>query len=167
MPVMAKEIYHTNQAGLGMLVAAGGLGALLSAVLMSRIGHSVRPARTMIVFSAAWYLSLMLFVHTTSLEMGIPFLMLAGLSQGLSQIAMATMLLRNSDEQFRGRLMGIRMLAIYGNMPGLLLAGWLIPHIGYPMTATLFGTVALMLVVTLVMYWRSQLWRRDAPANAR
>ena len=24
MPVMAKEIYHTNQAGLGYLIAAGG-----------------------------------------------------------------------------------------------------------------------------------------------
>jgi hypothetical protein len=99
--------------------------------------------------------------------MGMPFLILAGLSQGLSQIAMATMLLRNSDEQFRGRLMGIRMLAIYGNMPGLLLAGWLIPHIGYPMTATLFGTVALILALILIMCWRTQLWRQDAPANAR
>ena len=25
--------------------------------------------------------------------------------------------------------MGIRMLAIYGNIPGLLLAGWLIPRL--------------------------------------
>jgi hypothetical protein len=61
----------------------------------------------MIIFSAGWYLSLMLFVHTTHPAAGIPFLMLAGLSQGLSQIAMATMLIRNCDEQFRGRIMGI------------------------------------------------------------
>jgi predicted MFS family arabinose efflux permease len=167
MPVMAKEIYHTNQTGLGYLIAAGGFGALMSSVVMSRIGHQVRPARTMIIFSAGWYLSLLCFAHTPTPALGIPFLMLAGLSQGLSQIAMATMLIRNSDAKFRGRIMGIRMLAIYGNVPGLLLAGWLIPRLTYPLTATLYAAVALVLIVLVVWRWRTQLWRRDAPANSK
>ncbi len=167
MPVMAKQIYQTDQTGLGYLVAAGGLGALMSSVIMSRIGHRVRPARMVIIFSVGWYLGLMAFVNTPTLAAGIPFLMLAGLSQGLSQIAMATMLIRACDPKFRGRIMGIRMLAIYGNVPGLLLAGWLIPKLSYPVTATLYGSVALLLVVLIVWHWRAQLWRRDAPANAR
>ena len=167
MPVMAKEIYHTDQTGLGYLVAAGGFGALMSGVVMSRIGHAVRPARTMIIFSAGWYVSLMLFVQTTHLAAGIAFLILAGLSQGVSLIAMTTMLIRNSNEQFRGRIMGIRMLAIYGNIPGLLLAGWLIQRIGYPLTATLYGLCALVLIAIVAARWRAHLWRRDAPANAR
>jgi predicted MFS family arabinose efflux permease len=167
MPVMAKQIYQTDQTGLGYLAAAGGLGALMSSVIMSRIGHRVRPARMVIIFSAGWYLGLMCFVNTPTLAIGIPFLMLAGLSQGLSQIAMATMLIRACDPQFRGRIMGIRMLAIYGNVPGLLLAGWLIPKLTYPVMATLYGSVALLLVVLIVWHWRAHLWRRDAPANGR
>ena len=167
MPVMAKEIYHTTQAGLGYLIAAGGFGALMSSVVMSRIGHRVRPARMVMIFSAGWLLSLMCFVHTPSPAAGIPFLMLAGLSQGLSQIAMATMLIRNCEAQFRGRIMGIRMLAIYGNIPGLLLAGWLIPRLTYPLTATLYGAAGLILIVVIAWRWRRQLWRLDAPANAR
>ncbi len=167
MPVMAKEIYHTDQTGLGYLVAAGGFGALMSAVVMSRIGHAVRPARSMIVFCAGWYLSLMLFVQTTHLAAGIALLILAGLFQGLGLIAMTTMLIRNSDEQFHGRIMGIRMLAIYGNIPGLLLAGWLIQRIGYPLTATLYCLCALVLIAIITARWGAQLWRRDAPANAR
>ena len=99
--------------------------------------------------------------------MGIPFLMLAGLSQGLCLIANSTMLIRNSDEQFRGRIMGIRMLAIYGNIPGLLLAGWLIQRIGYPLTATLYCLCALVFIVIVAARWRAQLWQRGAPANAR
>jgi MFS family permease len=167
MPVMAKEIYHTDQTGLGYLVAAGGFGALLSAVVMSRIGHAVRPARTMIIFSAGWYVALMLFVQTTHLAAGMAFLILAGLLQGLGLIAMTTMLIRNSNERFRGRIMGIRMLAIYGNIPGLLLAGWLIQRIGYPLTATLYGLCALVLIAIVAARWRAHLWRRGAPANAR
>ncbi len=167
MPVMAKDIYLTDQTGLGLLVAAGGFGALMSSVVMSRIGHHVRPARTVIIFSAGWLLSLMFFVNTAQPTTGIPFLLLAGLSQGLSQIAMATMLIRNCDEQFRGRIMGIRMLMIYGNVPGLFLAGWLIPRLGYPMTATLMASSALLVMLLLVLRWRAQLWRSDAPANRR
>ncbi|HTE16653.1 MAG TPA: MFS transporter [Burkholderiales bacterium] len=167
MPVMAKEIYHTDQTGLGYLVAAGGFGALMSSVVISRIGHRIRPARMMIIFSAGWLLSLMVFANTTHPAMGIPFLLLAGLSQGLGQIPMATMLIRNCDAQFRGRIMGIRMLAIYGNIPGLLLAGWLIQRMGYPTTVTLYGAVALIFIVIVVSRWRTQLWRRDAAANSR
>ena len=167
MAVMAKNIYHTDQTGLGYLVAIGGFGALMSSVLMSRIGHTVRPARMVIIFSAGWLLSLMCFVNTTHPAMGIPFLLLAGLSQGLSQISMATMLIRNCDEKFRGRIMGIRMLAIYGNIPGLLLAGWLIQRIDYPLTGTLYGATALILIVALTARWRTQLWLRDAAANKR
>jgi sugar phosphate permease len=132
--------------------------------IMSRIGHRVRPARTMLIFSSCWLLSLVFFTNTTTLAAGIPFLPLAGLSQGLGQIPMATMLIRNSDPKFRGRIMGIRMLAIYGNVPGLLIAGWLIPRIGYPMTMTMtiYG-----LVVVIAARWRGELWVRGAAANSR
>lgn len=164
---LRDQLIANVAAGLGYLVAAGGFGALMSAAVMSRIGHKVQPARMVIIFSAGWYLSLMCFVHTPSMAMGIPFLLLAGMSQGLSQIAMATMLIRACEPQFRGRIMGIRMLAIYGNVPGLLLAGWLIPKLGYPLTATLYGGTGLALVLLSVWHWRAYLWRRDAPANAR
>lgn len=167
MPVMAKEIYRTDQTGLGYLVAVGGFGALMSSVVMSRIGHRVLPARNMMIFSACWLISLMFFANTTHPAAGVPLLLMAGLSQGLGQIPMAAMLIRNCDPKFRGRIMGIRMLAIYGNIPGLLLAGWLIQRIGYASTMTLYGVTALVLLGIVVVRWRAHLWRADAPANAR
>jgi len=147
------------------LVAAGGFGALLSAVVIGRIGQSLRPARAMLLFGAGGYVALMLFVHTTTLAMGVPLLMLAGLSQGVGQTAMATLLIRSCDARFRGRLMGIRMLMIYGNILGLMLAGWLIPRLGYPLTATLYGALALLLGVIVTVRWRTHLWQREAAAN--
>src|SRR5688572_31763141 len=64
-----------------------------------------------------------LFPYTTlfrSHGIGIVVLVIAGFAQSMSQVPMSAILLRASDEQFRGRVMGIRMLAIYGNLPGLL-----------------------------------------------
>jgi hypothetical protein len=80
---------------------------------------------------------------------------------------MATMLLRNSDTQFRGRVMGVRMLAIYGNVPGLLISGPLIANFGYPATVALFCAFGLTFTALIAARWRAQLWRRDAPANRR
>jgi hypothetical protein len=63
--------------------------------------------------------------------------------------------------------MGIRMLAIYGNLPGLLLAGALIPRIGYPPTAALYCLFGIACTIALTALWRVHLWRIDAAANRR
>jgi len=167
LPVVAKEVYQADQTMLGYMVAGAAFGALLGSIVLSRFGHSVRPARMAVVFGVAWYLMLLVFAHTPHPAIGVPVLMLAGFAQCLGLVPMAAALLRNSDVRFRGRIMGIRMLAIYGNMPGLLLSGPLIARFGYPVTATLYCLVALVFILLIVVRWRAHLWRLDAPANAR
>jgi hypothetical protein len=61
--------------------------------------------------------------------------------------------------------MGIRTLAIYGNLPGLLLSGPLIASLGYPATATIYCGVGILFTVIIGVYWRDALWRADAPTN--
>ena len=80
---------------------------------------------------------------------------------------MATTLLRNSDERYRGRIMGIRMMAIYGNLPGLWIAGPLIAGFGYPFTATLYCLIGLASVMVITARWRAPVWRMAAVANRR
>lgn len=41
-------------------------------------------------------------------------LLLAGFSQNLTMISLAVILMRTASEQFRGRVMGGRMMVIYG-----------------------------------------------------
>ena len=167
MPVVAKDIYQTGQTGLGYLIAAGACGSLAGSLLLSRIAHYIGAARTMVIFAVGWYASLMLFAQTTHPAAGIPVLMLAGLSQSTCLVPMIAMLLRNTDPLFRGRMMGIRMLAIYGNIPGLLIAGPLIANFGYPVMATIFCTFGIVMALIITACWRTHLWRRDAPANTR
>ncbi len=61
---------------------------------------------------------------------GIVFLMLAGVTQSLAMVCHAVILLRASGQRLRGRIMGVRMLAIYSLPLGLLAAGALIERIG-------------------------------------
>ena len=167
LPYVAKTIYLTDQTGLGYLLASFAFGALLGSVVLSRIGHAIRPARMMIVFCAIWYAIVMVFALMPSPVGGIPALMLAGLAQSLCMVPMSAILLRNTDAQFRGRVMGIRMLMIYGVPIGLMTSSPLIGRFGYPATATLYCVIGLAFTVLIAMRWRADLWRLEAPANTR
>ena len=167
MPYVAKTVYASDQTTLGYMVAGAASGALLGSIALSRYGSAIRPGRMMVVFCAAWFAMLMVFAHTQHPAAGIPVLVLAGCSQSLGQVPMATLLLRNSDEQYRGRIMGIRMLAIYGNLPGLWIAGPLIAGFGYSFLATLYCATGLAFVALIAARWRAHLWRLEAPANSR
>jgi hypothetical protein len=92
---------------------------------------------------------------------------LAGFSQSLTMISIAVILMRTASEHFRGRVMGVRMLAIYSLPLGLLAAGSLIEEIGFAATGTLYAVVGLAMMLAVVLRWRADLWHVHAPANAR
>jgi MFS family permease len=167
MPYVVKEIYHADQTVLGTMVASTAFGALLGSLALSRFGSSARAARLMLVSCAVWYSMLLVFSRLQSPGAGMALLMFAGFAQSLGQVPMATLLLRNADAHLRGRVMGIRMLAINGNMPGLLISGPLIASYGYPAAAALYCATGLAFTLLIAVRWRAQLWCSDAPANKR
>jgi MFS family permease len=167
LPYVAKEIYHTDQTGLGYLVASFASGALLGSIALSRYGSFMPPARMMLVFIAMWYAMMAVFAQMDSIAGGIIVLMVTGCAQSVGMIPMSAMLLRTSSDQLRGRVMGIRMMAVYGVPLGLLAAGPLIARIGYPATATLYCAIGLRCTLLIARRWRRHLWRLEAPANAR
>ena len=48
---------------------------------------------------------------------------------------------------------------------GLLMAGPLVEHAGFPATATLYGLVGLACTLAILLRWRAHLWPLDAPGN--
>ena len=167
LPYVAKEVYGTDQTGLSYMVAGFALGALLGSIALSRYSSSVRAGRMIIVFCLAWYAMTLLFAHMETHSGGILVLVLAGFAQSLGMVSMSAMLLRNSADRLRGRIMGLRMLAIYGVPVGLLVSGPLIGRFGYPATATAYSAIGLSVTLLIAVRWREHLWNLDAPANLR
>lgn len=167
LPYVAKDIYGTDQTGLGYLVAGFAGGALIGSVLLTRFGHTIRPARMMIIGCLWWYVLTALFAQMENLAGGLALLLLSGLAQSLGMVPMAAMLLRSSAGRFRSRVMGIRMLVIYTLPIGLLASGPLIGRYGFRAMATAYCLTGLLLTVAIAVRWRKQVWRRDAPANVR
>lgn len=166
LPYVAKTIYGTNQTGLGYLSASFAIGSLAGSIVLSLI-HGIRVARLMIASTVLWYATLLLFVQMQTVPTAIVCLVIAGFSQSLAMISIAVILMRTAAENFRGRVMGVRMMVIYGLPFGLLAAGSLIDEIGFAATGTLYAAVGLALMLAIMLHWRADLWPAHAPANAR
>jgi predicted MFS family arabinose efflux permease len=166
LPYIAREIYGTNQTGLGYLSASFAVGSLVGSIALSLIG-GIRVARLMIGATIMWYAALLIFAQMQTVTAAIACLMLAGFSQSLTMISIAVILMRTASEHFRGRVMGIRMLVIYSLPLGLMAAGALIDVIGFAATGTLYAAAGLALMLAIVLRWRADLWHVHAPANAK
>jgi MFS family permease len=166
LPYVVRDIYGADQTGLGYLSASFAIGSLIGSLTLSLAG-GVRVARLLIATTVTWYGMLLVFAQIKTLSAAMACLMLAGISQSMSMISIAVILMRSASGPFRGRVMGVRMMVIYGLPLGLLAAGSLIDLIGFAATATLYAAMGLALMLGIAMHWREDLWPLHAPANAR
>lgn len=166
MPYIARDVFGLDQQGLGWLVASFATGALLGSLGMSSFGARLRPARVMLAASVAWYLCLLGLAGPIGAPVAMALYLAAGLSQSLSMVALSIILLRTSPQRFRGRVMGVRMLAIYTLPFGLLASGPLVQALGFRGLVLSFVSLGLALVATIAWVWRDELMPTGAPANA-
>jgi predicted MFS family arabinose efflux permease len=164
LPFIARNVHHTDQTGLGYMSASFAFGALAASMVLSSFGGA-KLARLMLMTTAAWYVLLIVFAHMQTMPMALACLTLAGFAQSFSMITLAVILMRGAGERFRGRVMGVRMMAIYSLPIGLLIAGPLIERFGFAPTATFYSAIGLACTLLIAVRWREDLWRKLAPAN--
>jgi len=159
MPYVARDVYHVDQTWLGYLVASFAGGSLIGSLLLSNVSSSLRLTRVMMVASVVWYLLLLVFAQMPTPLLAVPFLILAGIAQSFSMVSLQITILREAGERFRGRVMGVRMMAIYSLPIGLVAAGPLIGQIGYRGTATIYAAIGVIFTLVISLRWRAHLWR--------
>lgn len=165
LPYVARNVLHVGQAGLGTLAASFAVGSLLGSFTVGVLGRRIQPARFMLIAALSWHATLLAFVHMPTMVGACVMLVAAGISQSVSMVPMAVMLLHIAGPRFRGRVMGVRMLAIYGLPVGLLLTGVFIPRLGFSETAILYCGIGIVATLAIGRYWRAALWPRALPVN--
>jgi predicted MFS family arabinose efflux permease len=159
LPYVARGVYHIDQTGLGYLVASIGIGALIGAIALTRTSVHIPLPKVMVVSAVIWFALLFIFGQTTTVTSGIVLLVLAGITQSITMVCHTVILLRVSGQKMRGRVTGVRMLAIYTLPIGLLSAGALVEVIGFRATVSLYAVVGLIFTVLIAVRWRNSLWR--------
>lgn len=166
LPYVARDVYGTTQLGLGWMVAAVSAGCIAASLLLSVLGRAVPPGRTVLLASLAWHALVVVFGQVGSLGPGLVLLVLIGVAQMACVLPISVLLLRDAPAALRGRIMGLRTLAVYGLPIGLLASGPVIEGVGFGAAAALYGAAGAAATLAVLVVWRAALWARGAKGNA-
>lgn len=150
MPVFQKDVLGVGPEGLGLMLAAPGLGAILAVLVLASVANRMRH-QGILMLASLMLLGIMLnlFSWTTSFPLALLALVAVGICQICYMATTHTMLQLIVPDELRGRVMSIYALD-RGVMPaGALLAGVSAHFIGAPATVSYMGVIVIVLAMLL------------------
>jgi MFS family permease len=145
LPVFARDVLHGGVRGFGVLMASGGLGAMVGA-LAAAARRSVR--RTGVIMAAgqgALGLGLVALAFTRNLMVASAWMVVIGLGVAIQLSTTNGFLQTTAPPHMRGRVVSLYIWLFSGLSPiGGFAAGWIAEHAGAPWTAAGAGAVCVV-----------------------
>jgi MFS family permease len=143
-PIFAREILQGGPETLGFLMAASGLGALISAVYLSTRPNVLGLTRLIAIAPAVFGAALITFAFSRVLWLSLLATLLLGMSLIMQHTAGNTVLQTIVEEDKRGRVLSFYLMAFTSMVTfGNLLAGTLASWIGAPNTLVMGGILCI------------------------
>jgi len=163
LPVFAQDVLRVGAAGLGVLSALSGAGAVLGALVVATV-RAGRQWRLVAWSSIALPFAVVAFAFApAALPAGLLLVVVGGLATALETAAMTFVQLEVEDG-FRGRVMSLFGAAAMGAPRiGGLQAGWLAARWGAPWALAAGAGVSLAVSAAGLVAAR---WPRHAPKGA-
>ena len=153
MPIFQKDVLQVGADGLGMMMAAPGLGAMLVMLSVAHFANRVnRPGLLMIAALVLQGAFLILFALMRTLPLALLTLVVVGGFQVLFMSISNMVLHMTVPDQLRGRVMSIYMLDRGITPAGALMAGVSAHFIGAPYTVVGMGAMVLALAAVVVAF---------------
>jgi len=145
MPIFADRVLHGGPRGLGVLMGATGIGALLGALTLA-IRRGVHGLGRWVGFSAMSFgASLILFSFSKWFLVSMFLLIPVGYSMMLQMSSCNTLIQAMVPDELRGRAMAVYTMMFMGMAPmGSLFGGTLADSIGAPWTVAIGGAGAVV-----------------------
>ena len=158
LPVYAKDVLGAGAEGLGQLLGAYSAGSMVGSVTIAALPRLRRPGVVMTLAGIAWHSAILALALIAWFGPATGVLALAGLAQSFTMVTMSMLLLSVTSPEIRGRVMGLRSLAVYGLPLGLLGSGFLAGILGAPLALALNGLVGIVFGLAIAVATRG-IWR--------
>ena len=158
LPIIADGVFERGAAGLGVITAAAGVGAIAASVIQVTAappvkGHIPKRALFATLFGAA--LTLVLGLNE-SWVIAVVLIGAIGFASTLVGINFQAAVQMQLDDHIRGRVMSLWMtVAVGGTALGALAVGVLIEYVGFTVTLSGIGVGSLVIFAALL----SRIWR--------
>ncbi|HOO77408.1 MAG TPA: MFS transporter [bacterium] len=145
MPVFAKSVLGGGPYTFGLLMAASGVGALTGALWLASRKSVLGLGRLIPRAAGLFGSSLVAFSFSRSFPLSLGLIFLAGLGMMVQMASGNTIIQTLVDDDKRGRVMSLYMMAFVGTAPfGSLAAGALADAVGAPATLALGGSACVL-----------------------
>lgn len=146
MPVFANDILRVGAKGLGILMSSTGLGALIGALALARLGDFKYKGKLLIWSVFSFACSLIVFSFSRGYLVAIVSLICIGCSSVTAIALINTLIQIKVPDEFRGRVMSLFMITFAGVMPfGNLFSGTLAEAFGVSQALFFCGLLCLLL----------------------
>ena len=152
MPVFARDILGTGSGGLGVLLSTFGIGALIGSTSLASVRNLRSAGKLLILSVIVWHATMLAFSASHSLYLSLSILLLTGMAFSSTQVMMLTVILRTTMPEFRGRILGLRSMAIYTYTFGSMNSGAIAGAWGAPWAAGFNGVVGIVLTGMLAFF---------------
>ena len=150
MPIFARDVLGSDSAGLGLLLFAFGIGAITGSAILTVFRNLRYTGKLLIGAVVMWHAAILAFAASQSFYLSMSILFVMGIFFSATQVFMLTVILRTTKPEFRGRVIGLRVLAIYAFSFGSVAAGSMAELWGAPWAANIVGLAGIGLVLALV-----------------
>jgi MFS family permease len=145
MPIFADQILHSGARGLGILMGATGVGALIAALSLAMrtgvTGLGTWVARASIAFG----FTLIAFAFSRSFLLSTVILVLVGFTMMLQMTSSNTLIQSMVPDRLRGRVMSVYAMMFMGMAPiGAFSAGAVAHRLGAPLTLAIGGAACIV-----------------------
>ena len=153
MPVVAERVFGVGASGLGLLLAASGVGALAGAVVVASLPRLRHPGTIQVGLAVGLGGALVAFSTTRSVGLALVLLLAVGFLFSAFSALNNTLLMAITEARLTGRVMSIYLLT-WGAMPlGSLPLAWLAERAGAPTALAVAGTLIVGLAVALALLY--------------
>ena len=152
MPIFARDVLGTDSAGLGILMSTFGIGALIGSSVLASVRDLKSAGKLLILSVIAWHATMLAFSASHSFYVSLSILLLTGMAFSSTQVLMLTVILRTTLPEFRGRILGLRSMAIYAYTFGSLNSGAIAGAWGAPLAASINGAIGIVLAGALAFF---------------
>jgi MFS family permease len=148
LPVFARDVFHVDSTGLGLLRASPGIGALIAAILIAHRPPQRHIGKIIFGAVASYGIAIIVFALSTSFILSMALLAVLGFSDMVSVVIRMTLIQLETTDDMRGRVSSVNSLfVIASNQLGDFRAGLMASWIGTIPAVLVGGTGALLVVL--------------------
>jgi hypothetical protein len=164
LPVVAREILHTDEVGYGLLATAQSMGSVVAGFIVSLRQEIKRQGVVLLGAIAVYGIATALFGLSTLFIASYVLYALTGAADTVSTVIRNTIRQLNTPDYLRGRMIGVnQMFFMGGPQLGELEAGLVASAFGAPFAIVSGGVATVLLTIWVASKYK--VLREYVPAH--